>query len=373
MVWGFAVGTTLWGTWYALRQFQSRRREPEVLPPVSVLKPLKGVDGGLVANIRCFFELDYPEYELLFSVGDADDPACEVVRNLQRRHPRVKSRLFIGLVDLGPNPKVNNLVKSYDSAAHDLILISDSNVRVKRDYLRRVVSHLQPGVGVVTAVVAGRNGRGLGGWLETTYLNSFYARWMHLSSAVGHSFVVGKSMLFRRSTLERLGGLRNFGQYIAEDYMAGQAMRRIGLSVKIMSDPIQQHVGAYGFTHFWSRHLRWGRIRKAQAPLAFCVEPLLGSLMSGILGGLVFQSWLDVPFWWFFSAHVALWMGADLLLMTRLEDKLKVRMFLAWVIREVLALPLWLHMASGSSVNWRGNRLKILPGGLLDEIGERRS
>lgn len=369
VVWIAAFGSMLLGTLYALRQFRCRshasRSEETLLPPVSILKPLKGADSDFRENIRTFFELDYPHFELVFSVADGDDPAIRHVEAMRAEYPEVPCRLIVGSVEAGPNPKVNNLIRPYEAARYEAILISDSNVRAPKDYLRRVVPHLGEDVGVVTAVVAGRDPLGVGGLLEATYLNSFYARWMHISSAVGHSVVVGKSMLFRRSAMDRLGGIANFSRYIAEDYMAGKAMRRIGLRVVIMPEPIAQHVGQHSFRDFWSRHLRWGRIRKAQAPLAFLVEPLLSSPVSGGIGAFAASALLGLPGWAFFAVHWTLWFAFDLVLMRRLEPSFSLRMVPGWLLRETLAVPLWLHMAFGNSIQWRGHRLRILPGGLV--------
>lgn len=366
VVWAAAFGSMLLGTLYALREFRKKSRRAEaVLPEVTVLKPVKGADSDFAENIQSFFELDYPAYELVFSVADPADAAVPHVEAMRARYPNVDCRLVVGSVDAGPNPKVNNLILPYEAAKYDVVLISDSNVRAPRDYLRRVVPHLAPDVGVVTAVIAGRGPHGVGGMLEATYLNSFYARWMHISSAVGHTFVVGKSMLFRKSAMERVGGLANFSRYIAEDYMAGQAMRRLGLKVVIMPEPIPQHLGRHSFADFWSRHLRWGRIRKAQAPLAFLVEPLLSSPVSGGIGAFAASALLGLPGWIFFLVHWATWFLADLTLMRRLEPGFTLRMLPGWFLRETLAVPLWLHMALGNSIVWRGNRLRILPGGLV--------
>src|SRR3989344_3043795 len=155
-----ALGLTICGTLLTLRRFRTpppHLRRDFARYPVTILKPLKGVDPALEANLESFFLLDYPEYEIFFSVADPNDPALKVVRRVLRRHPDVKARVLVGAVELGLNPKVNNMVLSYDRASHDLILISDSNVRVKPDYLTRVVAHMDRDVGIVTAVVAGRD------------------------------------------------------------------------------------------------------------------------------------------------------------------------------------------------------------------------
>jgi ceramide glucosyltransferase len=369
VLWLAAIALTLYGTFLALRALKSTPPHldaPFGLYPVSILKPLKGIDNGIRENLVTFFELDYPEFELLFSVSDANDPARALVEELMAHYPSVNARLVVGQVDAGPNPKVNNLIRTYESAAHDLVLISDSNVRVEPAYLKRLVAHLDNGVGMITAVVAGRNPATLGGRLEAMYLNTFYARGMYLAEAFGQPCVVGKSMLFSRKTAERFGGIKSLARYLAEDYMAGVAMRRLGLKVILMSDPVPQHIGKYAAKEFWHRHLRWGRIRKSQAPLAFIVEPLSGSLVSAALGAWGVHALTGLAPSTFLALHLAIWSACDLLIARQLERGLSVSMPLTWLLREALAIPLWLHTALGNTVLWRGRKLALQPGGLLE-------
>ncbi len=319
----------------------------------------------MMENLESFFHLDYPSYEILFSVADASDPVLSLLRKLFLLYPTVPASVIVGDVDVGPNPKVNNLVRSYQIAQFDWILINDSNTRVDPDYLLRLRRHLRPDVGVVTAVVAGRNPLGVGGRLEASYLNTFYARWTHMAQALGKPFVIGKSMCFRKSTAERFGGIQNLSHYIAEDNMLGQAVQRLGLKVVVMYEPIKQHIGAYHFTKFWSRHLRWGRIRKSQAPFAFLMEPFVNGLPAGVLGAFAFHWAFGVSFFLFLAIHLFIWAICDLLMLSRFGSTISGKVIFAWLLREVLAFPLWLHMACGSTIQWRGNDLKIMPGGLV--------
>ncbi len=323
------------------------------------------MDPGIEENLESFFAQDYPIFEILFSVADRHDPVCEVVKRLMARYPHVSARLIEGDCNVGPNPKVNNLILSYEQAEHDCMLISDSNTRVTQGHFRRVVSNFGPNVGIVTAVVAGSDASGLGGLLEKIYLNSFYVRGMRLAAAFGVSIVVGKSMFFRRSTMERFGGLRNLGQYVNEDFIAGQAVEKLGLKVKIMAEPIRQIIGQYSFKTFWARHLRWGRIRKSQAPIAFFFEPLLGCFVSAFIGAGLYN-YYGGSFCLFFALHTLLWMLSDLILIRRMGDRITLQIVLGWLLRESLAVPMWFHIACGNSIRWRGTALRILPGGLLD-------
>lgn len=369
-VWVAMSSITLYGTWLFVRHFRSERSRAGASPelfPVSILKPLKGVEPGLRENLESFFRLEYPDFELLFSVADERDPAVKVVRELIEQYPSTRAYLAIGAVHVGPNPKVNNLVKTYQLAKNDVMLISDSNVRVDADYLTRLVPDLDESTGVVTGVVCGRAANGLGGELEATYMNTFYARWMILAAKAGFPTVIGKSMLFRRSAADRFGGIVNLNRYLAEDYMAGQAMMHLGLKIRHMTQPIPQIIGRYTLKDFWSRHIRWGRMRKVQAPLALFFEPLNGPLLSGLLGSWGFHKLFGVAPLPFLCAHLTAWFLCDLLLMICLKAELKPLTPVYWLLRELSWLPMHLHILSGNTVSWRGSKLRLLPGGTLAE------
>lgn len=356
-IWIIAFAFLLYGTYLARRKLNGSPPHldaPFRLYPVSILKPLKGAENGIEENIRTFFNLKYPDFELLFSVANSTDPARAMVEKLMCEYPKIKAKLIIGHVNAGPNPKVNNLIKSYALAKNDLILISDSNVRVEPDYLKRLVAHLNSSVGIITAVVAGTNASTVGGKLESMYLNTFYARWMYLTEKFDQTCVVGKSMFFNRRDAERFGGIQALARYLAEDYMAGVAMRRLGLKVVVMTDPVPQFVGEYKFSDFWHRHLRWGRIRKSQAPLAFLVEPLLSSVVSGFLGAFAVSQLFEIQSGKFLLVHFAVWSLCDLYLARKLEKESHYSKIFTWTVRESLSFPLWFHTAIGNTVLWRG-------------------
>lgn len=369
-IWALAFFLTLFSTYLTLRHFNNpppHMDAPFALFPVSILKPLKGRDEGLCDNLESFFKLDYPTYEMIFSVADERDPAVAVVTELMEKYRNIPTQLMIGAVEVGTNPKVNNLMKSYQAARHDWLLISDSNVRVESDYLKRMVAHVENGVGIVTSVVAGKYPQGAGAALEAMYLNSFYARGMILTAVLGHPCVLGKSMLFQRSSADRFGGLKTLACYLAEDYMAGEAMKRLGLRTIIAANPITQYIGSYSVKDFWHRHLRWGRIRKAQAPVPFLYEPFLGCYVSGIFGAIATARLFGFHPAEFMMVHLLIWSACDALVMMKMKVKISVPTIFAWFVRESFAFPLWTHIALGNTVNWRGKQFTVKQGGILAE------
>ena len=147
--------------------------------------------------------------------------------------------------------------------------------------------------------------------------------------------------------------------------MAGIAMEKLGLRSVIMSDPIHQEIGEYSVRDFWNRHLRWGRLRKAQALVPFVIEPLFGALISGVLGAIALSSWFHLPMAAVLLFHLLTWALCDLILVRKMGSSLKVPVALAWFARELCAFPLWHHIASGNTVQWRGRSLQLQPGGMI--------
>ncbi len=337
------------------------------MPPVSILKPVKGLESGLRDNLERFFRLDYPQYELLFSVADEADPACLIIRELMSLYPQVRAELILGDIDCGPNPKINNLVKGYDRASFDWILISDSNARVESDYLKRLVSYIESDVGMVTSAISGEYSANWPGHLESVILNSFYTRNLVSAYAIGQTIVIGKSMLFRKSIADQFGGLRALANYLAEDYIAGQFIRKQGFRIVLTQETISQFIDRMTLRAFWLRHVRWGRIRKAQAPLVFLIEPWFSAFASSWVGALGMSSLGIASAESVFSVSVLTWWLCDLALMRVCGGGLRSKLALAWFMREALAFPLWISIATGSTVEWRGRKFKIRLGGSLVE------
>lgn len=368
-LWSVSFGVMLFGTavsLFHLRRREGRREEGSDEIGISVLKPLKGIEPGLRENLETFFQQNYSNYELIFSVADADDIVLPLIRELIGRYPNVQSRLIVGDVKIGHNPKINNIVQSYEGARYDWIVIGDANVRVSPDYLKTVSGYFSETLGVTSGVVAGVEPQGLGGWVEAAFLNTFLARGTVAAFYVGRPIVIGKTMAFRRSVANRFGGVRFLAQYLAEDYMTGEMMARLGMQVILMKEPVRQFVGRSSLKSFWLRHLRWGRLRRAHAPIAFVLEPFGSAFVAGLLGAYACLQLTTFPLMMFLFLHGAVWMLCDCALMKRLLGRVTPQALLGWLLREMLAFPLWFHTSLGSTVMWHGHRLKLRMGGTLE-------
>ena len=331
---------------------------------VSILKPLKGLDKNLEENLESFFRLKWDQFELLFSVASANDPAISIVNDLMKKYPKVDARLFVGERIVGINPKVNNLVIPYETSKFDYVLISDSNVQVSSTYLEEMMPKMDDSVGLISAAVAGKNQSGFGGELEAIYLNSFYVRAVNEADCLGFPCVIGKSMAFKKELLKDVGGIAYFGKYIAEDHQIGAHIAKAGKKIVLMDQPVWQNIGELSLSDFWSRHIRWARIRRNLVPAVFFIEPLSSFFCAVAFGLMAFKgTGLSL---YFLGAHILFWLGNDAILSYRLNNRISAAFPLYWIIREIIYLPMWISSALSNEIDWRGNKLLIKAGGLVE-------
>ncbi|HRS17831.1 MAG TPA: glycosyltransferase [Thermoanaerobaculaceae bacterium] len=334
-------------------------------PPVSILKPMRGADPGLETNLESFLVLDYPAYEVLFGVDDPADPAVAVARRVAARHPEVPSRVVIDPRRVGANPKVNNLANLLPHARHEVLLVSDSNVRVRPGYLADLVARLaQPGVGLVSSPFRGTGASGLGGQLEALQLNTFVMGGVAaLSGLLGGVCVVGKSMLLRAPVLHALGGFRFLADYLAEDQVCGEEVARLGLRTVVSGHLIDNRLGRVSVRAFLDRHLRWARIRRRMSPAGYLGELLLNPTFVALVGVALQPS----------PATLALFAGTAVvkgLLAVAAERTAGLRPRLAAtlalsILRDLLVGLTWAIPLADASVRWRGRRFLVGPRTLL--------
>jgi len=327
-------------------------------PPVTIFKPLKGLDEELEENLRSFFHLDYPVYQLLFCVADADDPAIPVVQKLLGEYPEHDAQLVVGCPVFGLNPKVESLASMDRFRKHGVILISDSNIRVRPSYLRETACYLaEPGVGLVTNLFVGTGEVQSGAIMENLQLNGFIAGGMALASVLRVTCVVGKSMMMPVHALEAIGGFARVRNLLAEDQVIGILVRKAGYSVRLSHHVIENVNRRRGFTWFLNRHSRWFKIRRHLALPAFLTEPMANLATVGLVwafsgesgiawGGLLFLVGLGMVR----DAVQTRWLGGTLP---------SFRKLLLSPAKDILLLPLWFDAIVNSRVQWRGHRFHV--------------
>src|SRR3984893_5239911 len=238
-------------------------------PPVSILKPLKGPDPGMYESFRSHCLQDYPEYEIIFGVSEADDPAVASVQQLQREFPSHAIRLVVSPKQLGANVKVSNLEQMLHAARYQLLLVNDSDIRVERDYLRRTVAPLvDERIGMVTCLYRGVAASTLGSQLESLGLSTDFCPGVLVARQLenGVRFGLGSTLAFRRTDLERIGGFHSIVDYLADDYELGRRIAGLGLQVLLSDVVVETHLPAYALDGFFAHQLRWARgVRDSRA------------------------------------------------------------------------------------------------------------
>lgn len=366
-------------------------------PGVSILRPLKGLDPNLYTNLESTFRQEYPNFEILFSVADEDDQALPVVRELVRLYPSVKAQIVIGAEDVGVNPKVNNLVRSYRMAAHDMLWVLDSNVFVDPGTLARAVEVLTAPkspkhrriavVHHVPFVDASAAGSFWGSRVEAAFLNTTHAKmYVAINSFKVDSCVVGKSNLYRRSDVDRVDGtlkpvdaldldpskqrgFPSFGRFLAEDNMIASAIwHELGLRHDLSTDVAHNVVGNMTLGDYFWRRVRWIRVRKYMVLSATVLEPFTESILFATLASFSANYLFGFPEWLFIPAHFIAWFMLDLDVYASLSGahspiSIDHWFVAAWLLRELMCLPIFFFAIVGSTVVWRGRCYRILRNG----------
>ncbi|HEY8432232.1 MAG TPA: glycosyltransferase [Sandaracinaceae bacterium] len=359
-----AVGLVVYGFGiYATIRHTSRPAfaPPEVLPPVSLLKPIKGAEEGLEANLRSFYAQDYAgPFEIVFATTDPDDPALAIARRVAADHPHVPTRFVLSDPSFGLNPKVANLAGALRAAKYDLVLQSDANVRARPDYLTRVVSELlAEGGHLLSSMVVGVGERSVGATLHNLQLSAFTAPGCCLALRYfGIVCVIGKSMLFRKRDLEEVGGLELVRDILAEDYVLGRAFQRANKTVLLSRTTVENVNVDASVEHFVARHARWLKMRAAIHVPGFVADLLANSTGLSLLALLV--SGLDPLFLAIFLVHAVLKAAGDAYLVGRTRGVPMAFKHLALApLRDVLMVAVWPYAAVSRSIEWRGVRLRL--------------
>jgi ceramide glucosyltransferase len=356
---------------YCLRKMLSR--EP-ILPrgtiPISVLKPLKGIDDELENNLESFCLQSHPEYEIIMGAADPGDPALDVARRVRARHPELPIRVITGEWPDGENPKVRLLRHLAGFVKHGAFLISDSNVRVRGDYLAVMAGALgRPNVGMVSNLVVGVGEGRLGAAMENLVLNGSVAGMMAVSCLVGrHPTAIGKSILVRRDALARVGGFGSFANVLAEDYLLGRAVSQAAYRVVTLGHTVMTVNRSWSLERTFRRHLRWSVIRRSINPVAYTFEILMqptlwtcftwaGVVMGGrgdITPGIVAT-----------VALVASWAAVCVMLARLKESRVGSLTLLAVPLVGLMAVVVWCSAWFVDSVEWRGRSYRVAAGSRL--------
>ncbi|HTP50721.1 MAG TPA: ceramide glucosyltransferase [Anaeromyxobacteraceae bacterium] len=358
--------------WVLRRHARSPRQDPREFLGISILKPLCGKDEGLWENLEVFASLDYPLYEVLLGVRDRTDPAWEVARAAVARWPS-RFRLVVQRGEPGLNPKVNQLITLERSARHELLVISDSNVRVRADYLREIAWHLEAEeVGLVTHPIVGVGERSAGAFFDNLHLAANVSPGMVTAKRLGgRDVVVGKSMAFRRSDLERLGGFECVKDVLAEDYVLGVKIWSVlGKRVAIAASPVENLNCERAVGEFLGRYTRWCVMQRMIAgPALYGSQILLNPVVFAAAAAALAPCWASGTF---FLAVCALKAILDEAAVRTLRGSgFRWHRLVLVPVKDLLFALAWVRGFLENSVVWRGNRLRVLPGSALARPGRK--
>lgn len=336
--------------------------QSDSLPFVSILKPLKGLDDGLEENIKSFFELDYPRYEIIFGFHSEDDPALPIVEKIVREHPDSRAKIIIDSTEIGLNPKINNLNNIYPYATGELILISDSNTRTEKNFLKELVMEIfDDNVSLVSASIRGVNDKNIFALMENIHLSSFITGILQSASSVaGIQITVGKAILIKRKTLDQIGGFYTFRNYLAEDHLMGLEVEKHGYKIIPSTVVINTINENWHFKKLINRHRRWNLMR-ANIDLKFYILEFL--TYTSTLAILLFL--INPKLFTISIGTILIKTTIDYLISRVVNSDIKFYKFIVVPLKDILMTFLWFLPFIYNKISWRENRLKVLHNSLL--------
>jgi ceramide glucosyltransferase len=338
-----------------------RYRDPvaRFTPPVSILKPVHGRDPRFYDAIRSHATLDYPEYEILFGVKDPGDKALADIRRLQAEFPRLSIRLVLTTRE-APNGKVAVLTELASQARYPLLLVNDSDIRVERDYLRRVVAPLEDqATGVVTCLYRARAESWPGRW-EALGIATEFAPSVLVAPLVGVAgFALGSTMVFRAAQLEKIGGFPALESYLADDYQLGTHIARLGYRVVLSKVAVETNLSGATWGEVWRHQLRWSRTIRVSRTAGYygylATQAAFWSLLAAAAG-----------YHWVALATITLRIATGLVVGRGvLGDRQVLRYWYLIPLRDLWGFAVWIAGLSGDTVEWRGRKMRLSPDGKI--------
>jgi ceramide glucosyltransferase len=338
-----------------LRFFRSERASqlPSFAPPVSLLKPVRGVDFGSYENFASFCRLDYPEYEILFAANDATDPAVPLIERIIAEFPGRRIRLLIGAEHLGANRKVNKLARLAREAQFDVLVLTDGDVRVGPNFLRQVVDPLQDKkVGAVTSFYRAIAVESLFAQLEAVGAASdFFPSVLMAQWTEGIHFALGASIATTKNWLGKMGGFASIADTLADDYELGNRIAAAGGEVLLSRETVWTMYPAQTFRSFWDHQVRWARTVRLCRPLSY-----LGLIFTQGLPWTVLAGFL-APAKWLATIYVLTYL---ILRMTMawtvgvrgIGDEVLRRKFWLIPFRDAIHFVIWLASFGSNRIRW---------------------
>lgn len=347
-----AAAYQLLSTFAALRFPRRPQRLARLFPPVSILKPVHGVDPHFYEAIRSHAVQDYPEYEVLFGVSGPEDPAIPPIRQLMREFPGLPVRLVVASTR-APNQKVAVLIELARHARHPILVINDSDIEVPSDYLRRLVGPLEdPEVGLVTCLYRGQ-AESWAARFEALAIATEFAPGVLVAPWLGvREFALGATMALRAADLERIGGFEAVADYLADDYQLGRRIHSAGLRVVLAPIVVTTYLPNKGWREAWRHQVRWARTLRVCRGGGYLGMPVTMATLWAVLLALT-----GSPLWG--AALLAVRMLSALAASRAIGMQLRPADVPAIPARDLWGVAVWAAGLAGSRVVWRGRHLQI--------------
>jgi len=359
---------------YAANRFfsQSVISNPDFHPPISILKPICGVDSRTYENLGSFCQQDYPNYQIIFGVQDRQDASLKVVKQIIHDFPQVDIQFVISDRPLGENRKVGNLVNAMAKAKHDILILADSDVHVQPNYLQQVVQPLSDAsVGTVTCLYRSF----AEGWVAAlealSAATEFHAGVLVSNQLEGTRFALGQTIVIRRSVLEVIGGLEGIANYLADDFQLGYRSAQAGFQV-VLSHYVVEHVlPACTLLDSLQRQIRWMLVIRVSRTwgyvgLIFTYGTVSSLLLLMATGGAPI-GWIVLATTWSMRLFMAWLIGVK-----KLNDPVTKRLFWLVPLRDCMSVALWCYGFLVNTIKWRDRPFKLAKGGKLVALSMER-
>ena len=339
---------------------------PKFHPPVTILKPLCGVDKGTYTNLASFCQQNYPQYQIIFGVRSSTDPSIEVIEKLIQQFPEIDINLLVKDQIIGANLKISNLANAVTIAKYDILVIADSDIRVGSEYLKTVIQPLQDQkVGVVTCLYRS-TAQGIATILEAICTATDFQVGILVSKQLeGIKFALGSTIVIRKTTLTKIGGFAAVADYLADDYQLGYLPTQIGEKVVLSNYIVEHGLGHSSLLDSINRQIRWARCIRVSRPwgyggLIFTFGTISSLLLLITNSGSIF-SWLVFSITFLMRLIMAWLIGVKLL-----NDSVTKKYFWLIPIADIVRFIIWCCGFFGNTIKWRGTKFKLVKDGKLE-------
>lgn len=359
------IAAGVWSYWRDGRKYQTG---PHISVPISVLKPLAGAEQDLDRNLRSFFNQDYQTFELLFAVRSADDPAIGIVEKLQREYPQVASRLLVTGEPPYANAKVYSLSCMTEVAAHDILVMSDSDIHVRKSFLGGVAREIaSDSYDLASCPYRATGGGGIWSRLEALGMNTEFWGGVFVARLLeGVKFTVGPTTVARREVL-RTVSWESLSNYLAEDFVLGQRSAAAGFRVSLSHCVIEHRLPSEEMQSNLSHRLRWARSTRRSRPAGYIGQAFTYPLAWAALLGTLHHSWFFITF---FSTLLVRTLAASAATSRyALDERLRITDWLLVPVQDLLGFAVWIAGFTGNSIQWRGRKYFLNADGTFDPVG----